>query len=64
MTCLIFLIVLAVAVFCDWSLAQLAVYAAAKVFHFETNIWQVVLVFIAMIILELIFKSGAGTKGD
>jgi len=64
MGCLIFLIVLAVALFVDWSLAQLAVFAAAKVFGFETNIWQVILVFVAMTILELVFKSGAGTKGD
>lgn len=62
MGCLIVLLILAIAVFFDWSIAQILVFAASKVFGFETNIWQVVLVFVGMMVLGLIFKSGGGTK--
>ena len=62
--CVIGLIVIAVAGVFDWALAQLLIFAASKVFGFETNIYQVLLVFIAIIVLESIFKSGRSTKED
>lgn len=62
--CVIGLIIIAVAGVFDWTLAQLLIFAASKVFGFETNIYQVLLVFIAIIVLEGIFKSGHGTKED
>ena len=62
--CVIGLIIIAIAGVFDWALAQLLVFAASKVFGFETNIYQVLLVFVAIIILEGVFKSGRGTKED
>ena len=61
---LIISLVLALAALLDWAVAQILVFAASKVFGFETNIWQVVLVFVGMGVLGMIFKSGKGTKED
>lgn len=64
MSCLIATISLAIAAAFNWGLSWLLVFAASKVFGFERNIWQILLVFVAIIVLGLIFKSGRGKKDD
>ena len=47
-----FIIGIILSFFVDWFYAQLGVWVASKAFGFETNVWMVVLVVMAMGAIE------------
>lgn len=57
MSCLLYVILTAIFAFCDYVISQFIVWVASKAFGFETNIYQVIFVWVTLIILSIFFSS-------